>query len=67
MPDARACAPSWRATTGHDPALWRGLAELGVTGLLVPAEHGGTGLELLDVALAAEELGWACTPGPFLG
>src|SRR4030095_11477615 len=22
---------------------------------------------LLDVALAAEELGWACTPGPFLG
>ena len=29
--------------------------------------HGGAGLELLDVALAAEELGWACTPGPFLG
>jgi len=53
--------------TGHDPALWRGLAELGVTGLQVPPAHGGAGLELLDVALAAEELGWACTPGPFLG
>src|SRR5262245_7262639 len=52
---------------GHDPALWRGLAELGVTGLQVPPAHGGAGLELLDVALAAEELGWACTPGPFLG
>src|SRR5919201_51421 len=52
--------------TGHDPALWDGLAELGVPGLHVPVAHGGSGLELLDVALAAEELGWACTPGPFL-
>src|SRR5262245_55841535 len=55
------------SATGHDPALWRGLAELGVTGLLVPAEHGGSGLELLDAALTAEVLGWTCTPGPFLG
>ena len=52
---------------GHDPALWKGLAELGITGLAVPAEHGGAGLELLDLALAAEEMGRACTPGPFLG
>src|SRR5262249_52323985 len=52
---------------GHDPALWRGLAELGVTGLQIPPAHGGAGLELLDVALVAEELGSACTPGPFLG
>jgi alkylation response protein AidB-like acyl-CoA dehydrogenase len=52
---------------GHDSALWRGLAELGVMGLQIPPAHGGAGLELLDVALAAEELGWACTPGPFLG
>jgi alkylation response protein AidB-like acyl-CoA dehydrogenase len=52
--------------TGHDPALWAGLAELGVPGLHVPTAHGGSGLELLDVALAAEELGWACTPSPFL-
>ena len=52
--------------TGHDPRLWDGLAELGVAGLHVPAAHGGSGLELLDVALAAEELGRACTPGPFL-
>jgi alkylation response protein AidB-like acyl-CoA dehydrogenase len=52
--------------TGHDPALWEGLAALGVPGLQVPGGHGGSGLELLDVALAAEELGRACTPGPFL-
>jgi alkylation response protein AidB-like acyl-CoA dehydrogenase len=55
------------SATGHDPALWRGLAELGLTGLLVPAEHGGSELELLDAALAAEVLGWCCAPGPFLG
>lgn len=53
--------------TAHDPALWQGLAQLGVPGLIVPTEHGGAGLELLDLALAAEELGYACTPGPFLG
>jgi alkylation response protein AidB-like acyl-CoA dehydrogenase len=52
--------------TGHDEALWRGLVELGVPGLNVPAELGGSGLELLDLALAAEELGYAATPGPFL-
>jgi alkylation response protein AidB-like acyl-CoA dehydrogenase len=52
--------------TGHDPALWSGLAELGIPGLTVPAAHGGSGLELLDAALAAEELGRAATPGPFL-
>ena len=54
------------AEGGHDPALWKGLAELGVPGLYVPAEHGGSGLDLLDAALAAEELGRACTPGPYL-
>jgi len=53
--------------TGHDPALWEGLASLGVPGLIVPSAHGGAGLELLDAALVAEELGYACTPGPFLG
>ena len=53
--------------TGHDAGLWRALADLGVTGLAVPVAHGGTGLELLDAALAAEVLGWSCTPGPFLG
>ncbi|MGH7856433.1 MAG: acyl-CoA dehydrogenase family protein, partial [Candidatus Binatia bacterium] len=53
--------------SGHDAALWEGLAGLGVTGLTVPAELGGSGLELLDLALAAEELGYGAAPGPFLG
>lgn len=53
--------------SGHDPGLWSGLAELGVNGLLVPAAHGGMGSELLDLALVAEEMGYAAAPGPFLG
>jgi len=53
--------------TGHDRALWESLAALGVLGLTIPAEHGGSGVELLDFALAAEELGYAATPGPFFG
>ncbi len=53
--------------SGHDAGLWTGLVDLGVAGLTVPAAHGGSELELLDLALAAEELGYAATPGPFLG
>jgi alkylation response protein AidB-like acyl-CoA dehydrogenase len=47
--------------------LWRELAELGVAGVIVPAAHGGLERELLDLALVAEELGAAATPGPFIG
>src|SRR5205085_9389889 len=53
--------------TGHDATFWRELVDLGITGLTVPSSHGGAGLELLDLALAAEELGRAAAPGPFLG
>ena len=49
----------------HDASLVSQLGEQGVTGILVPAEYGGTGLGLLDAALAAEELGRAATPFSF--
>ena len=49
------------------PALWKGLAEIGVAGLAVPEAHGGAGLELLELALVAEELGRGAVPVPFLG
>lgn len=52
--------------TGHDPAIWAGLAELGVLGLLVPEAHDGMELSLLDAALVAEELGRAATPAPYV-
>jgi alkylation response protein AidB-like acyl-CoA dehydrogenase len=55
------------AGTGHDPGLWKGLAEMGIPGLVVPEAYGGAGLELLDLALAAEVLGDGALPAPFLG
>ena len=51
----------------HAPALWKGLVEMGVAGLVVPEPHGGAGLELLELALVAEELGRGAVPVPFLG
>jgi len=55
------------AEADGSPALWRGLAELGVAGLAVPEAYGGAGLGLLELALVAEVLGHAAVPGPFLG
>ncbi len=44
-----------------------GMAELGVTGLIIPEDHGGVGLSLLDAALVSEVLGANVTPAPFIG
>ena len=54
------------AGSGHDPALWKGLCEIGLAGLVVPESLGGAGMEVLDLALVAEELGAGAVPGAFL-
>ncbi|TAK14942.1 MAG: acyl-CoA dehydrogenase [Anaerolineae bacterium] len=43
---------NWEAT--------RKMGPLGLLGLNVPEEYGGTGLEAISAAIAIEELGWAC-------
>jgi alkylation response protein AidB-like acyl-CoA dehydrogenase len=53
--------------TGFDPALWKGMVEMGVAGLHLPERFGGAGLELIDLAIVSESLGWGAAPGPFLG
>ncbi len=52
--------------TGTDRGIWKSLAELGVTGVLIPEEQGGSALSLLDAALVSQSLGYAVTPTPFL-
>ncbi|MCV7078288.1 acyl-CoA dehydrogenase family protein [Mycobacterium szulgai] len=52
--------------TGSTGAVWRGLADLGATGLLVSAEYGGAGLTMVEAGIVAEELGAALYPGPWL-
>jgi len=51
---------------GVPDEVWRGLVELGVVGLLVPAERGGAGGGLVDAAVVLEELGRAACPAPYL-
>jgi alkylation response protein AidB-like acyl-CoA dehydrogenase len=53
--------------TGHDPALWQGLVAQGLPGLMVPERHGGSGLGVLDAAVAAIALGHGAAPGAFAG
>jgi hypothetical protein len=43
--------------------LWRECARMGITGLPVPAEFGGTGLDPLSCAIALEALGYGCRDG----
>ncbi|HZZ69152.1 MAG TPA: acyl-CoA dehydrogenase family protein [Phenylobacterium sp.] len=47
--------------------IWRAMADFGLAGIVVPEEHGGLGLSLLDAALASEALGAAVAPVPFMG
>ena len=49
----------------YDAALWRKVASHGWTGIIFPEEHGGMGLGLVEMAVAAEEMGRALLPGPF--
>jgi alkylation response protein AidB-like acyl-CoA dehydrogenase len=51
---------------GEDGGSWPRLAELGIAGLLVPEALGGSGLDLLDAAVAAESLASRMAPAPFL-
>ena len=42
--------------SGFDQAIWQGLADLGVLGIIVPEEYGGAGLSFFDAALVQEHL-----------
>ena len=46
--------------------IWRELTELGVPGLLVDEEHGGSGLGMVDAALVAQTLGAHVAPVPYI-
>jgi alkylation response protein AidB-like acyl-CoA dehydrogenase len=50
----------------NDRGIWRALAELGLSGVLVPEKQGGSGLALFDAVIVSQALGHAATPAPFL-
>jgi alkylation response protein AidB-like acyl-CoA dehydrogenase len=68
---ARECKPErvrelMATDTAFDDGLWRAMADQGWMGLVIPEEHGGLGLSLVDLIAVSEEMGRACLPGPFL-
>jgi alkylation response protein AidB-like acyl-CoA dehydrogenase len=50
---------------GFTDDLWRKMAELGWMGLILPEEHGGSGLDFVDMVVVLEEMGRVVLPGPF--
>ncbi len=64
---AKLVRQSFDGERSGEAALWQGLVDMGVAGLVVPEIHGGAGLELLELALVSEELGRGAVPVPFLG
>ena len=51
--------------TGHDLEIWRGMAELGWMGLVIPEEYEGMGMTFQDLTIVLEEMGRNIAPGPF--
>lgn len=50
--------------TGYPAELWKQFSEVGIAGVLIPEEHGGSGQSLLDAAIVYEELGRTLAPSP---
>jgi alkylation response protein AidB-like acyl-CoA dehydrogenase len=53
-------------SAGSTDDVWRGLAGLGATGVLVPLDRDGAGMTMVEAGVVAEELGAALYPGPWL-
>ncbi len=49
---------------GYPLDLWKRLAEVGLLGILIPEEFGGSGMSMLDAAIVYEEFGRSLAPSP---
>ena len=49
---------------GHD--LWKQMAEMGFTGMLVDEDDGGLGMGHVEAGIVLEQIGRNLTPSPFL-
>jgi alkylation response protein AidB-like acyl-CoA dehydrogenase len=56
----------WDDSSGRSPERWHKLGELGVLGLLVPEQYGGSGLDEVDMVLVMEESGRSVLPEPVM-
>ena len=51
---------------GFGHALWKQMAEMGFTGMLLDEEDGGLGMGHVEAGIVLEEIGRNLTPSPFL-
>jgi len=49
---------------GYPAAFWQQLADLDLTGLLIPEEYGGSGMTMLEGVVVYEEFGRSLAPSP---
>ena len=65
---SRAAARNLLTTAQADarPAFWGELSGLGLLGLHIRPEHGGSGFGLLETLVVAEQMGRYLAPGPFV-
>ena len=49
---------------GYPEPFWTELAKLGLTGMTIPEQHGGSGMTMLDAVIVYSELGRALAPSP---
>jgi alkylation response protein AidB-like acyl-CoA dehydrogenase len=64
--DVDALRAAWDSDDGRVPGLWERLAEVGVTGLTVGEEHGGSGMDLTAALPVLVESGRAALPEPLV-
>jgi alkylation response protein AidB-like acyl-CoA dehydrogenase len=51
---------------GHDPAMWRQMAEqLGLQGIALPEKYGGSGGGQVELGIVLEEMGRVLLPSPY--
>ena len=66
--DEQAVRAQMESERGHDPEVWKQMAEeLGLAGLIIDEEHGGAGFTYVELLIAMEEMGRALLCSPFLG
>lgn len=53
-------------TSGYDPELWQQMGDMGVTGLIIDEEFGGSGVGPMELEAIMEEVGAALLCSPLL-
>ncbi len=59
------CREILEGDAAYAETLWKGAAEMGWQGAVIPEEYGGAGFGYLELVLIAEEVGRALAPIPF--